>query len=241
MQRTWIIPIHLMCKRLLFVECLDSSVGKRCKGDIFPQVYGLLDKVAGNDGNGNTLARCEVLHNTIQRRLDNNAYSRLLAGMVLFPCGRCNTCDAPRQGEDSPPFAHDSFRPIRLMRTRVRRSFSTGLLSAMRSVMATRAVSAMRLAPSGGRGPRSFPGTTGRGGTDPLIAVHKWMVLDEEIEKVCGFLLDARVYVLSPKVCMTAPRALLGCRPFPVRRGWCCQIFRPVGSRSAGPLRSPGA
>lgn len=48
-----------------------------------------------------------------------------------------------------PHFAHGSLLLMRLMRTRVRRSFSAGLLSAMRRVMATRAVSAMRLVPSG--------------------------------------------------------------------------------------------
>src|SRR5208337_1081197 len=67
-----------MRKSHFSVECLHACICKSCKGDIFPQVNCLPDKVTGNCGHGNAFTGCKVMYNSIQWRLNNNVYSRIL-------------------------------------------------------------------------------------------------------------------------------------------------------------------
>ncbi|MGZ3607730.1 MAG: hypothetical protein ACXU9J_07375 [Syntrophales bacterium] len=43
------------------------------------------------------------------------------------------------------------------------------------------------------------------GCADPFVAIHKRVVLDQEVQQICGLFFDTGIYSLPSKVCMTAP------------------------------------
>jgi hypothetical protein len=101
-------PCILMRKRRSSIERFDSSVGKSCKRDICPQFNGLPDKVTGNGRQGNALRCCKLLHSTIQRRFDDNVYSRILGRHGSFSSGRRVALVAHRVKEKDLSLRHDA-------------------------------------------------------------------------------------------------------------------------------------